>query len=611
MVHHHTWLNAIGSLLSLWVCGIVGSGVTAHADGELTQDSKLEHRGPVDVVLAKDESWLVTANEASHSISLIDVSSGRLIDEQSCGLHPTAVAKCLDDSHVAVSCRDSGQVIVFEIRQRALIHRSTINVGHLPLGLAVSPDGKTAYVGLQATGELAQLRLEEGTVDRRMPVGPWPRYLALSPDGSRLAIGCSGDGRIVVVDTKTATIAFKRRLTSGINIGHLQTSNDGKYVYFPWMVYRSNPISVGNIQRGWVLASRIGRVHLNAPAPREAISLDVPRKAVADPHGLAISSDGQRLVVSASGTHELLVYRLPDLPFEGIGGPGDLIDPRLQSDKNRFARINVGGRPMGLVLKGDQKTALVANYLSDCVQVVDVTDRQIVAEIPLSQPQNTSLVQRGMALFYDGQRSLDQWYSCHTCHYNGTINSKAMDTLNDGSPLTMKTVLSLHDLQQTAPWTWHGWQTDLRDAMQKSFTTTMQGTEISESDTEAILTFLTSLKHPPNPFRKQNGAFTEAALRGKQIFESEQIGCVTCHQGEYFTDGQVHDLGLGSTADRYQGFNTPSLRGVYQKVRLLHDGRASSIHEVLTGDHAPEKVAADRPLTPKELSDLIEYVRSL
>ena len=62
MVHHHTWLNAIGSLLSLWVCGIVGSGVTAQADGKLTQDSKLEHRGPVDVALAKDESWLVTAN---------------------------------------------------------------------------------------------------------------------------------------------------------------------------------------------------------------------------------------------------------------------------------------------------------------------------------------------------------------------------------------------------------------------------------------------------------------------------------------------------------------------------------------------------------------------
>jgi hypothetical protein len=70
-------------------------------------------------------------------------------------------------------------------------------------------------------------------------------------------------------------------------------------------------------------------------------------------------------------------------------------------------------------------------------------------------------------------------------------------------------------------------------------------------------------------------------------------------------------VGLGSDDDRYQGFNTPTLLGVYRKVRFLHDGRAKSLEEVLTGDHAPDKVGGDRPLAPQELVDLVEYLKSL
>ena len=99
------------------------------------------------------------------------------------------------------------------------------------------------------------------------------------------------------------------------------------------------------------------------------------------------------------------------------------------------------------------------------------------------------------------------------------------------------------------------------------------------------------LRATPNPFRGANGSLSEAAERGKKIFASEKSACATCHSGPDFTDGLVHDVGLGSPRDRYQGFNTPSLRGVYQKVKLLHDGRADSLREVLTGPHAPESVA--------------------
>ncbi|TWT59911.1 cytochrome c peroxidase [Rubinisphaera italica] len=571
----------------------------------------IAHRSPVDVVLAKDESWLVTANETSDSITLVDLVSGNCIDELKCGGQPASIVLCLNGQHLLVSCTGSGEILLVQIDQSKLLKKATISVGYEPVGLTVTPDGQTAFVGLTATGEVAQLNLQEARVEQKFAVGAWPRYLAISPDGTRLAIACSGDSKIVVADAIKGEVLYEERLIGGINIGHMQCSEDGKYVYFPWMVYRSNPITVGNIQRGWVLASRIGRVRLDGPAYREAISLDVPQMAIADPHGLAMSSDGNRLVVSASGTHELLIYRRPDLPFIGAGGPGDLIDSTLLRDRDIFSRVDVGGRPMGMAISADNKTVYVANYINDSVQKVDVESRKIVQEISLGRTPEKTLARHGMELFYDGQRSLDQWYSCHSCHYNSGVNSKAMDTMNDGSTLTMKTVLPLYHLQQTSPWTWHGWQSDLQDAMHTSFTTTMLGNSINDEEARAVMAYLNELQLPQNPFRNPDGSLTEAAVRGEKIFRSEQAACASCHNGPYFTDGKIHDVGLGSAEDYYNGYNTPTLIGLYRKVRYLHDGRSKSLEDVLTGDHAPEKVSGERALSPEELSDLVAYLKSL
>ncbi|MCA9073217.1 MAG: c-type cytochrome, partial [Planctomycetaceae bacterium] len=329
------------------------------------------------------------------------------------------------------------------------------------------------------------------------------------------------------------------------------------------------------------------------------------------PHGLAISKDEKRIVVSAPGTHELLIYGLPNLPFIGVGGPGDLIDRRLLNNRDMFYRLNLGGRPMGLEMATDSRTVYVSNYLRNSVQIVDIEEGTIEAEISLGGPATPSLARQGQAIFYDGRRSLDQWYSCHSCHQNGGTNSRPMDTFNDGSALSFKTVLPLYNVTRTKPWTWHGWQEDLENAMHKSMTSTMLGRAPSDEDVKALLAYLDALEPPPNPFREADGSLSVAAQRGKKVFESSKAGCANCHNGPYFSDGKVHDVGLGSPDDKYQGFNTPSLLGVYRRVRLLHHGRAKSLEDLLTDLHAPSKVAGEGELTDQQMQDLIAYLKSL
>ena len=608
---HRTLMSMIVLTLALSCGRPAGQAAeSARNSGEALESAAL-YRSPVDVALSPDGLWLVTVNETSNSLSLISTKDQCVVDEVSCGDHPADVAFCPDSQTVVVSCAWSGDVRVFQIADQRLGQHAVVDVGYEPSGLVISPDGSRAFIGLVAGAQVAEIDLESRRVGRRFEVGNWPRYLTVSPDGLRLAVGCGGDGTIHVIDTQSGDPLYSEPLVNGINLGHMVPSSDGMYAYFTWMVYRTNPINVGNLRRGWLLASRIGRVRLDGPQVRQAISLDVPGKAVADPHGIAMTTDEQRLVASAAGTHELLVYRLTDLPFVGVGGPGDLIDRRLENDFDRFHRIEVGGRPMGLCIAGDDSTVYVANYLRDSIQIVSLDDRQVTNEIDLGGPEQISLARRGMAIFHDGQRSLDQWYSCHSCHRNGGVNSRPMDTMNDGSEMTLKTVLPLYDVSRTQPWTWHGWQDNLENAIHKSLTSTMLGKPPADEETRALLAYLDQLEAPPNPHRNADGSLSEAAQRGKQVFQSSRAACADCHSGPYYTDGLIHDVGLGSSRDVYEGYNTPSLRGVYRKVRLLHSGRARSLERVVTDLHSPEKVSGTGGLTEAEVQDLIAFLRSL
>jgi DNA-binding beta-propeller fold protein YncE len=566
-------------------------------------------RSPVDLVLAPDDSWLVTANQTSDTVSLVRTVDGEVLDEAEAGQHPTALALAPDGVNVFVCSRDSGQLRRFRVDGQRLVAESAIHLGFHPHGVAISPDGKTAYAALSAAAKIAVVDLAKQEVTDRIEVGRWPRFLALSPDGLRLAVGVSGDLGISVVDLKAGEQVFLEKCT-GLNVGHLTSSRDGKFVYFPWMIYRRNPIDASNIRRGWVLGSRFSRMPFNEQAGRETLSLDAQGEAVADPIGIALTGNEDRIVVSASGTHELLVFRAEGLPYKDHGLT-DHIDAALLRDNDRFWRLQLGGRPMGLQISSDDRTVYVANYLANSVQRIDLERREIVRTFHLGGPETPSLERQGEAIFYDARRSLDQWYSCHSCHWEGGTNAVTVDTLNDGTTFSFKTVIPLWRLDQTGPWTWHGWQDDLRDAMRKSLTSTMVGPEPSEEDVTALLAYLATRTAPPNPHRNPDGSLSEAAERGKAVFESDKAGCAQCHGGPYYTDGEVYDVGLGRSGDRYRGFNTPSLVGAYQKVRFLHDGRAKSLEEVLTGAHAPEDVAGEGDLTDDELADLIAYLESL
>lgn len=620
----------IGGFALAWVISALPNSLTLACPQTLTSDESPnerlsdnamppredgQDRSPVDLILgptSNNPEWIVTVNQTSNSVSLVDLNSDLVVDEIPVGEYPTGIVLHPDGQRVFVSSSYADTIHSLKIQHGKIEPIATWNAPGQPTGLAVTPDGNRLMAAMTDRDEVIELEIATGQLLRTIPVGRWPRSLAISKDGTRMVVGTSGDRGISIVDLNASKMVHTDRFV-GLNIGHFQISADGTNVYFPWMVYRRNAINEGNIRLGWVMASRLGRIGFTDDARREAISLDPPRQAVADPHGICLTSDDSRVVMSASGTHELLVLSVPDLPFEERGStdhiPRELLNQRegTASVTDRFYRIEVGGRPLGIRMSSDDRSVYVANYLDNSVQIVDIVERIIKKRIDLGGQKKPSLIRRGETIFYDAKRSLDQWYSCHSCHYLGGTNSVAIDTMNDGSPYTFKTVLPLYQSKNTGPWTWHGWQNDYSAAMKHSLETTMLGPTPSDEDTEAIGAFLASLKPPPNYRSKIQD---DATARGEQLFRSGKAGCSECHSNQAQGDKQIHDLGLGVGGDAYTGFNTPSLQGVFRKVLLMHDGRYDTLEEVIKGVHAPQHVRGE-PLSESEVSDLIAYLRTL
>lgn len=567
----------------------------------VVKDTSEPDRSPVDLVLSPDGRYLFTANQSSDSISQARLSDGRIVAEVPCGRRPANLAITPDGRNLLVSASYAGDVIRFDIDGESLKRRDSVHVSFEPRGLAIGVNRLfVALASGECVAELDQSTLKE---IRRIEVGRWPRELALSPDGTRLAVGVSGDGGVAVVDTVAGKRLYREQFV-GLNLGQMQVSRDGHAVYFPWTIYRMLPVTANNISQGWVLGSRIGRVKLNERTRREAITLDPQGQAVADPAGLALSADESHLYCTAAGSRELLIYRLNDLPFQDYGNP-DHIHPDLLKDRDRFFRLPLGGRPMAIRVANNGHL-FIANALLNAVQEVDPVAKRIVRTISLGGPAEPSEARRGESIFFDARRSHDQWYSCHTCHFEGGTNAVAMDTRNDGRSGNFKTVLSLHNVTKTGPWTWHGWQKELGPAVKKSMIDSMLGPLPADDDVSALVAYLDTLKPPPNPHRHD-----DAVTRGEAVFRSEKADCIRCHSGPYFTDGKIHTVGLEDRGDAYKGYNSPSLVHVFDRPRLLHDGRAKSLHEVLTKYHNPDAVVGRGELTPQELADLIAYLKSL
>jgi YVTN family beta-propeller protein len=131
------------------------------------------------------------------------------------GPGPLAVAITPDDEEVYVTNfgRDpslfpggvpGNTVSVIQTRSNEVV--ATIPVGKLPAGVAITPDGKHAYVTNRGDNEVSVIDTATHTVVATVPVQIQPANIAFTPDGRRAYVTNFGSNTVSVIDTATHTV---------------------------------------------------------------------------------------------------------------------------------------------------------------------------------------------------------------------------------------------------------------------------------------------------------------------------------------------------------------------------------------------------------------------
>ena len=216
---------------------------------------------------------------------------------------------------------------------------------------------------------------------------------------------------------------------------------------------------------------------------------------------------------------------------------------------------------------------------------------------------------RGEIIFHDATACFENWLSCVTCHPDARADGFNWDLLNDGTG-NLKNTKSMLLAHETPPCMITGIRADGETAVRAGFTHILF-MRYQEENACCVDEYLKALKPLPSP-HLVDGKLSESAARGKKLFESDKIGCSTCHpKDSYFTDMRIHRVGSQDPNDFFDKFDTPTLVEAWRTAPYLNTGMWTSVRQLLEeGKHGVKDGRFDE-LTPQEQDDLIEYVLSL
>jgi YVTN family beta-propeller protein len=497
--------------------------------------------------------------------------------------------------------------------------------GHTAGGAAWDARRGRLYVCNRFHNDVSVLDVPAGKEVARIPVSREPVAAALTPDGRTLVVAhhlpdARTDlehferiaARVLLCDTRTLATRMVALPHGASSVRDVCVTADGSYALVTHVVSNFTNVPF-RVDMGWVNVNVVSMIDLRRKKLLGTIGLDELQRGAANPWGVAVTANGSHLCVSAAGTHELCVVPTAQLLLERARRtmsplPGAWpVYPSLGT--SLWQRIALSGKgPRGVVVVGS--TAYVAQYFSDSLAVVDLqaaTDAA-VRTIELGPAPELTPVRWGQLLFEDATICYQQWQSCASCHPDARGDGLVWDLMNDGvgNPKSSKSMLWSH---RTPPAMAQSARETAEDAVRSGIVNILFSHR-PEAEAAAIDAYLRTLEPIPSP-HLHDGRLSEAAERGRRLFESDAVGCHRCHPAPLYTDCRTHSIGTAQSPRFNNRYDTPTLVEVWRTAPYLHDGRYRTVYEVLhEGRHGLAGPLREE-LTEEDLRDLAAFVLSL
>ena len=546
-----------------------------------TTNAKL--RRPVAIV-AQDKS-IVVANRRSGTLSTVDAETLRMTDEHVVAERIADMVPVPNRPAVLVADDVRAQLIRVSFEDGNTTQETVAPLPHSASRMTVSTGRRELFVSGRWSRCVAIFKFsdqfEHASEVARIAMPFAPRDMLLLDEDRTLLVTDAFSGRIAIVDVPKRRITGTHQLP-GHNIRGMATSPNGKRLYVAQQKF--DPLARADYED----------LHWGALVTNAVRVVDLGELGDSDEPVIKGWLDEFGGIGNATGD-----------PSEVLTGPNGLIAVALAGTGEvalrhggYATRLQVGRHPEAMAVHGNR--LFVANRFDDSLSVIDLPLGKTTKTVSLGPAPELTAADRGELLFFDADLSHDGWMSCHSCHTDGHSSGLLVDTLGDGDYGSPKRVPSLLGTRDTAPWSWTGAMPTLADQVRKSITTTMHGDALSDDQVTDLVAYLETLKPPPSARAHDRTLLA----RGQSVFKTH--GCIECHAGAKLTSRGTFDVGLTDEKNRRE-FNPPSLRGVGQRDRLFHDGRASGLSEAIN----QVRHRLNEPLSADDSLALIAYLRSL
>jgi YVTN family beta-propeller protein len=589
---------------------------------------KERYLSPIETVFSLDGRQLFVVCQDSDEVRIVEPKSGKIIGNIRVGHVPRGIALSPNGERLYVTNAWSDTVSVVDISSREVVQ--TLSTGFEPTGVVVDKAGKTLYVANRLSSDISVLDLITGREIKRLLAGRGASYLAISPDGKWIycthiypnqgPFRSKPDSEITVIDTSTRRVVDRKSLQNVAGVFHVAISTDGKLVVAA-QLRPKNLIPLAHVEHGAVFGDSLTLFGEDVGAVVQ-VPIDELDRYYALPWAVAITPDKSKIFLSTAGSESVTAIDVSKLLKTVHARRQPFANDLSASAEYVTARVPVGHNPRGLTLSLDGKRLYVANRLDDTLSVIDAATEKVTSTIDLGGPQNVDALRRGERLFYTADFAFQGQFGCSNCHLDATIDGLEWDLEPDGFGKDIVDNRSLENLAGTEPFKWNGGNPDMPTECgprtEKFFFRSQSFTQQQLTD---LVTFVYSLPYRPNRYRTANEELTPAQERGKAIFErtktkkgaeiAETNQCTYCHSGPKYTNRKQIDVGSGKSTDRSPVIDVPQLSNVAYSAPYLHDGSAKSLEEIWTIYNPKDTHGVTNDLTKDELNDLIEYLKTL
>src|SRR5262249_18923533 len=234
--------------------------------------------GPHGMAITQDGRTVYITGDGSASVDVIDTATDKVVKTIDVGKTPNGIALTPDNKLLLVTVYGENRVAFIDTSTQTMVGTAAVPKPHT---LAISPDGKLAYVTVQEPGHfgLARIDLASRSVVKTVPLEKTPRDGEVGYDGKMFYFTQAGAHSVAVLGPASDKI-----------VAEIPTGVSAHFVGFP----RNSKFGMGVVQGP-------GELLLFDPATNAPVrSIAVGKQ----PHWATTSSDGKKAFVTNEGSND-------------------------------------------------------------------------------------------------------------------------------------------------------------------------------------------------------------------------------------------------------------------------------------------------------------------